>query len=260
MRIATYNIWNENKGMGNRFDQLVNEINRVDADIIGLQEVTSYFYETYLAPNDNYPFHIYGRYSDEDEGLAILSKFPILQSCFLHSSKEYGFSKALSILLEADDKKISFTNLHLPWDSALEKERQICEIDRYLHTNLDQSGLLILVGDFNGGMNSSIHRYLTGEQSLNGYEANPYWDELATGYSAICGKPIKPTLDTLTNPRWQGWKSAYPPTVTDRIYTMEYLYDISLESLDVFGTTVSPNNGLAPSDHYGVVADIEFDE
>lgn len=260
MKIATYNVWNENKGVGNRFDQLVNEINSVGSDIIGLQEVTSYFYETYLASNKNYPFHIYGKYSNEDEGLAILSKYPILESCFLHTSKEHSFSKALNILLEVDGRKISFTNLHLPWNSALEKERQICEIDRYLHTQLSQNGLLIMVGDFNGGMNSSIHRYLIGEQSLNGCESNPYWDELATGYSAISGEPIRATLDTITNPRWAGSKAAYPPTATDRIYTLEYRYDFSLESLRIFGTTISPQNGLAPSDHYGVVAEIEFDE
>lgn len=259
MKIATYNVWNENKGVGDRFEQLVNEINSVDSDIIGLQEVTSYFYETYLVSNKNYPFHIYGKYSDEDEGLAILSKYPILESCFLHN-KVYGFSKALSVLLDVEGRKISFTNLHLPWDSALEKERQICVIDKYLHTQLSHNGLLIMVGDFNGGMNSSVHRYLVGEQSINGCEAKPYWDELATGYSAISGEPIKATLDTLTNPRWAGGKSAYPPTVTDRIYTLEYQYEFSLESLHIFGTTISPQNGLAPSDHYGVVAEIEFDE
>lgn len=260
MKIATYNVWNENKGVGNRFDQLVHEINSVNADIIGLQEVTPYFYETYLSTKTNYPFSIYEKYTDEDEGLAILSKYPIAASHFLHNSKENGFCRALNILLEIEGKKISFTNLHLPWDSALEKERQICEIDRFLHTQLKENGLLILAGDFNGGLSSSVHRYLVGDQSLNGCEANPYWDELATGYAAISGEPIKATLDTLTNPRWLGGKSAYPPTVMDRIYTLEHRYDISLESVHIFGTEISPDNGLAPSDHYGVVAEVSFDE
>ena len=31
MKIATYNVWNENKGKGNRFDQLINEISTTDA-------------------------------------------------------------------------------------------------------------------------------------------------------------------------------------------------------------------------------------
>lgn len=259
MKIATYNVWNENKGQGNRFSQLVREIEAVDADVIGFQEVTPYFYDTFLKTNSAYPYHIYGKYRDEEEGLAILSKYPITASYFLHEQEEHGFSKALNVLLDVDGRRVSFTNLHLPWDSALEKERQICEIDRFIHRQLEENGLFVLVGDFNGGMNSSVHRYLVGDQSLNGCEANPYWDELATGYCAISGEPVKATLDTLTNPRWLGGKSAYPPTVTDRIYTMEYWYDISLESLGIFGTEVSPENGLAASDHYGVVAEISFD-
>lgn len=244
--------------MDRRFELLVHEINTVNADIIGLQEVTPFFYETYLAQNANYPSHIYEKYSGEEEGLAILSKYPILVSHFLHNFKEHGFSQALNILIEADGRKGSFTNLHLPWDSALEKERQICAIDRYLHTQHEENDLLILAGDFNGGMNSSVHRYLVGGQSLNGQEAKPYWDELATAYSAISGVPVKATLDPVTNPRWSGKKSIYPPMAMDRIYTMECGEDISLESFCIFGTDIDADSGLAPSDHYVVAAQIEF--
>lgn len=260
MKIATYNVWNENKGISNRFLQLEKEIEEVDADVIGLQEVTPFFYETYLKTNERYSYHVYGKYIDEEEGLAILSKYPICASRFLHEYQENGFSKALNVLLDVEGRKVSVTNLHLPWDSALEKERQICEIDRYIHTQLDENGLFVLLGDFNGGLNSSIHRYLVGEQSLNGKESNPYWDELATGYSAISGEAVKATLDTINNPRWQGGKSAYPPTVMDRIYTLEYRYEFSLESVRIFGTEVSSENGFSASDHYGVVAEFEFDD
>lgn len=260
MKIATYNVWNEDKGIGNRFSQLVKEIAAVDADVIGFQEVTPFFYDTYLKNDIRYPYHVYGKYSDEEEGLAILSKYPICTSHFLHEHRENGFSKALNVILDIDGRKVSVTNLHLPWDSALEKERQICEIDRYIHSQMDENGLFILLGDFNGGLNSSVHRYLVGDQSLNGDEANPCWDELATGYSAISGEPVKATLDTITNPRWRGGKSAYPPTVMDRIYTIEYRYEFSLESVRIFGTEVSLENGLSASDHYGVIAEIEFDD
>ena len=39
MKIATYNIWNSNKGFPKRLQQMIDEINRIDADIICLQEV-----------------------------------------------------------------------------------------------------------------------------------------------------------------------------------------------------------------------------
>lgn len=260
MKIATYNVWNENKGIGNRYKQLVHEIKKVDADIIGLQEVTTYFYENILQKELEYSYCIYGKYSDEDEGIAILSKYPITKSHFLYKYIENGCSRALNAIVEVGEKIVSFTTLHLPWDSALQKEKQICEIDKFLHEQMDEVGLFVLAGDFNGGMGSSVHRYLVGDQSLNGCEAKPYWDELATAYQALSGEPIKPTLDVLSNPRWTGCRSAYPPTVMDRIYTWENWYDISLESLEIFGTEISEENHLAASDHYGVVAEVVFDE
>ena len=32
MKIATYNIWNSNKGFPKRLQQMIDEINRIDAD------------------------------------------------------------------------------------------------------------------------------------------------------------------------------------------------------------------------------------
>ena len=55
-------------------------------------------------------------------------------------------------------------------------------------------------------------------------------------------------------------QSAYPPTVMDRIYTLENWEDISLEKFDIFGTKISEENHLAASDHYGVMAEITFDD
>lgn len=259
MKIATYNVWNENKSFSGRQNQLLEAIRTVDADVIGLQEVTSDFYENYLAKKAGYPYSVYKGYHNEDEGLAILSKHPIPNSTFLHTA-DTGYCNALNAVVKLDDRIISFTTLHLPWDSALEKERQICVIDRWLHTHPCDAGLYILAGDFNGGINSSVHRYLVGDQSLNGQEANPSWDELATGWQALSGTPILPTLDTLTNPRWAGSRSAYPPTVMDRIYTLEMAYDIALEDHFLFGTNISPETGYAPSDHYGVAAEITLEQ
>ena len=51
MRIATYNVWNENKGIGGRFEQIIQEIIDVGADIIALQEVTTKFFQDILTQN-----------------------------------------------------------------------------------------------------------------------------------------------------------------------------------------------------------------
>lgn len=272
MKIATYNVWNESSNLELRKEQLIQEICAVDVDIIGFQEMPGDLYETF-AERLEYPYHVYEQYTGEDEGLAIFSKYPIRESYFLHTHEEHGFSNALSTVLDVEGKAVSVTNVHLPWDSALQKEKQICTIDKYLHEKYMKNGwdfgeasaetevdFLVLLGDFNGGLDSSVHRYLIGEQSLNGCEANPYWDELATGYQALSGEAMKLTLDLIHNPRWKGERSAFPSKVMDRIYTIEYRCGMDLEKVSLFGTAVSAETGWAASDHYGVVAEVVLEK
>ena len=150
----------------------------------------------------------------------------------------------------------SLTNVHLPWDSAATREHQILAIDRHLREQ--NADFHILLGDFNSDIGSSVDRYLCGEQTLHGYEAKPCWNDLARAYAARSGEAIKPTLDTVHNPRWAGKKSMYAPEVMDRIYIRDHWHETELEAVKVFGTEVSKKTGYAASDHYGVVAEVNF--
>ena len=89
MRIATYNIWNENKGIGNRIEQILKEIRNVGADLIALQEITPQFYRNHLLNMSEYTYSEFGKYTNEDEGLAILSKYPFINRTFLHAERNY---------------------------------------------------------------------------------------------------------------------------------------------------------------------------
>ncbi len=260
MKIATYNVWNDNKGMGMRFQQLLKEIQSVDADIIGLQEVTPFFYEKILLQQSGYPYMKFHQYSNEQEGLAVLSRFPFDGSFFLQTLPEYSCSTALCVTFQVAGKHYSCTNLHLPWDSACKKEQQIAEIDRFIHElyQKGKSDVSILLGDFNGSLNSSVHRFLLGEQTLNGREAKPYWFELSSTFAEIHNLPLRPTLDFVRNPRWKGQNSTEIPYPADRIYVMYGSGNDCLRSVNIFGTEVSKENGLAASDHYGVAAEIDF--
>ena len=120
MRIATYNLWNPSKGMGERYAQLVEEIKRVDAQIIGLQEVIPEQYDN-LRKDLPYIHSTYTKYMNEEEGLAIFSRFPIIESFSLARSENHAYSAAINAIIQADEFTFSVTNLHLPWDSALVK-------------------------------------------------------------------------------------------------------------------------------------------
>lgn len=258
MRIATYNIWNEEKGVGGRFEQLVEEIVNVDADIIALQEVTTKFYQDILTHKIGYPYCEFRKYIDEDEGLAILSKYPIESSTFLHTDLEYANSNAQNILYRCGKSRFSLTNVHLPWDSVKEKEKQIIAIDKFIHKQKEQADYYILLGDFNSGIISSVHRFLTGEQTINSEESNPYWIDIIGNYAALHELPLLPTLDCKNNPRWKGKNTIYAPENVDRIYILDNWATMKFVSTEIFGTAINPINNLSASGHYGVVVDVEF--
>lgn len=110
--------------------------------------------------------------------MAILSHYPLKETFFLHTSLQYAESNALNAIIRVGELNISFTNLHLPWDSALRQEKQIAMIDEYIHSQREKADFFILLGDFNGNINSSINRFLLGNQSIEGKESNPYWNDL----------------------------------------------------------------------------------
>lgn len=256
LKVATYNIWNNEK-QDKREKYILQELHMTEADVVGLQEVTTDFYENVLMKDVVYPYSCFYPYVGESEGLAILSKFPICEENFLNGEEEYSYSNALNAIITVNDINISITNVHLPWDSVKKQEEQIVAIDRFIHTQRN-ADFYILLGDFNGNMNSSVNRYLLGDQTINGNESNPYWYDLQSGYCVRKGSALTPTLDFINNPRWKEKETITVPMVADRIYVMESWDDIDMNDFAVFGTKVYSEMEMTASDHYGIVAELEF--
>ena len=259
MKIATYNVWNEESNFALRADRIIDEINRVGADIIGLQEVMPEFW-TLLLEHVDYRHNLFHIIESRGDGLAFLSKYPLECSFFLNESAEFQHSLALNVTFRAEGKNFSVTNVHLPWDSPLAKERQIVAMNEFVNRQKSHIDFFLLLGDFNCGHSSSVHNFLIGEQSLLGCEVNPEWQDLAGIHAALNHYEVAPTLDFATNPRWKGNNTKYAPVTVDRIYWMDNCPngDYRISNAGIFGTDVSPETGLAPSDHYGVVAEVEF--
>ena len=256
MKIATYNIWNDEATLKLRTKQILEEIRLVNADIIGLQEVSAEFYNSCLATNSGYLHHGFMQYPGEEEGLAVLSRYPLIFQEALYQREQYANSQAMNVFFMVEGVRFSLTNVHLPWNSVAAREHQILAVDRHLREQ--NADFHILLGDFNSDTNSSVDRYLLGDQTLHGCEANPPWNDLASAYAARTGEEVSPTLDMVNNPRWAGKKCIYTPEVMDRIYIRDHWYETELESVKVFGTEISKKTGYAASDHYGVVAEVNF--
>jgi len=260
MKIATYNVWNETGNLDIRTEQLIQEINKADADIIGLQEVMPSFWEN-LKECIDYKYCIYRMFESRGDGLAVLSRYPFESDFFLYDSVEFQNSLALNVTFKTEGVNFSLTNVHLPWDSVIAKEKQTVAINEYARGQRETAQYFVLLGDFNCSSQSSVHNFLIGEQSLLGCEANPVWYDLAEVYASKNERySIAPTLDFNSNPRWDGKDRKYVPVACDRVYLMDNAEsgDWGIRCVGVFGTDVSSSTGLCPSDHYGVLTQVDF--
>lgn len=81
MKIATYNIWNSECGMPYRSKYTVQEIQKIKADVICLQEVFNRDMAANLAVSVGYRYWYFDSYPNSEEGLCILSN---LRKSFCH--------------------------------------------------------------------------------------------------------------------------------------------------------------------------------
>lgn len=252
MRIATYNIWNSQDGMPYRKRHLIEEIDKIHADIVCLQEVCDRKLAEDISKSNDYSFCFFANYSGEGEGLAILSKRPFLRTVSL-----LGRANALAGLLEVCGKRLCIVNIHLPWDSPLNREKQIIDINSYLDE--EQFDFVILAGDFNCTETSDVNRFLLGECLLGGKESKYGWYDLALSYAErIMSKPDC-TLNFKENPRFTN-NTIEVNSRVDRImlrntYPKEFP---TLKDCHIFGQKIYDETKLAASDHYGVLAEIDF--
>jgi len=246
MRIATYNIWNSEAGMPLRLRQITDEIIKVNTDIICLQEVADYEQHSHLSAICGYAYSHY----QTQTGLSILSRLPI------YKTDDFEFGTMAGIHLKT--KAVLIMNVHLPWESAYSREKAIVNIVK--RTAAEKDDFTFLSGDFNSSADSSIHRFLTNNQSL--LERDAYFYDLAESFAEITGTKISATLNFRENPRWGVMQPKNTIETNQRFdwimlknpYPLEFPV---LKKCSLFGTEISKKTGLAPSDHYGVWIEIE---
>src|SRR5579885_361011 len=85
LRVATYNVWGLPSPLlrhGDRFRELPAAINRLDADVVLIQEAFTSKAKA-LASLPRFPYHAWGpssRFLHFSSGLLVLSRFPIVQT------------------------------------------------------------------------------------------------------------------------------------------------------------------------------------
>ena len=247
MKISTYNIWDNEAGMPFRMQQLLDEIMLIDADILCLQEVASWQLHTKIASICNYKYAHY----HERANLSVMCK-----TCG-EPIKNYDFGSAHNIQFRG--KSLNVVNVHLPWESILQREKTIVEIAA--HTVSHKNDYKFLLGDFNSSPESSVHRFLTNQQSLLSQDA--YFFDLAESYADVSNTLPQATLNFRLNPRWGQIQPSNTIEVNQRCdwIMLQNPYPANLpelKSFTVFGMKVAKETNLSASDHYGVVADLNI--
>ena len=250
MRIATYNLWNSSAGMPERKFQLVEEIRKIRADVICLQEVPDQTAHLAFADRCGYPFDVFHAHANEEEGVSIFSQYPIVRS-------EYD-QYCLFAEIEIANQKLLVINAHLPWDRAAHRESAVLHAMEKLEGG--SADCEIFLGDFNCSDRSGVHQFLLGEQTIMGRDCGRNWFDLAEAYAQRHALTAEHTLDVQTNPRCKGNPSMEVSRRSDRIY-LRNTYPKELPILgrcETFGKSISAKSGYAASDHYGVYADLNF--
>jgi len=270
LRVATYNIWNAKRNWPRRLAAAVEELTRLDADVVALQEAPveaapGVPLHQLLREQTVYPHILHLPYPgpadkrEWPEGLAFLSKLPIEDiSVNWEDGQPTENSWAGRIVVRWDGGSLGITNVHLDWRHAASRERHIVRIVRDL-IDARPCDLDLLCGDFNDDGDAPMLQFLAGRTSLDGFRT--CWHDLALEWHAERGEAPPVTLDFERNPRWKLMQIADPSKRFDRIYLRAADPARAPRTLRVglFGKDPTNSLGIVPSDHSGLFADIEAD-
>jgi len=179
IRVATLNIWNRMGPWEERLVAIRKEVERLQPDVMGLQEVLvlpEHAFDQARAIADELGYHVaFGRSPDAEPytmGNAILSRWPIART-FTFGLPGTDEHRCL-VFAEIDSPvgKIPFFSTHLNWkfDESDVRQLQVRAIARFVDANRGKatSYPAIVVGDFNAEPDSDEIRFLRGLGSLGG--------------------------------------------------------------------------------------------
>ena len=193
LRIATLNFLHNIEDLDNRARILAEEVNRLELDVLSLQEV----------PYLPYPFspvldklealtglktvatNQHDEFPNRDAGLAILSSLPKLDAASLYLDGDYASTVLRKIsedplaarLQTPSGQAIEVINAHLSWGGHRENARlkQLIRINQHAKRAAENAMSVYLAGDLNTLPSSMSTAYLRGEYVPESEEEGTYW-------------------------------------------------------------------------------------
>lgn len=258
VRVATINIWNRMGPWDERLGALRAELVRIDADIVGVQEVLrmpTHAFDQGAALAEGLGYHVaFGRHPDAPEtriGNAILSRYPF-ESIGVHAlpGKDELRCVVFGAVASPQGTLPVFTT-HLNWrlDHGHIRQEQVTSLVAYVEACAPaaKDGLPpIITGDFNAEPDADEIRHLRGLTALGGHSVY-FSDCFALAGDGSPGHTFARSNEFAAMLR-------EPNRRIDYIFVRGPDERFRGEPLDAATAFTTKASGVFPSDHYGVVA------
>jgi len=225
-----------------------------DIDVLVLQEVRDEGVVNRLKERAGFSYSFWKKYEDCQEGLAILSRYEMTDLWDNWDQAVLYNSGALVAKIDYKGFDILIGDIHLDYKYAHHREEALLTVHKHLAAS--QADYRILAGDFNAYPESQIYRYLTGQASMAGTSGR--FIDLAKSYCFYKNQALEVTLDFLNNPRWLDTPTLEIPGRFDWILLEDPYPSPSPRLVDYQLLGKTPVQGITPSDHYGVLVDLDF--
>lgn len=240
LKVMSYNIWFEDFNRTERLFSLFEVIEKANPDIVCLQEVLDFQYETIknrLNYSYSYPEKISGRY-----GCVILSKWPIVKATIINLPTLMGRNLTL-VKIVASETLFTVANVHFESEfngTNLTKKEQFKYVGAILNKLYYDNNNVILCSDTN------VTEF---DEAVFSKEFNGFFDAWKSNGSDF-NKQY--TYDYDTNTNLQSRKIELKCRI-DRIL-FKFKNQVSLCNFDLI---TGIGQSIEPSDHHGIVAMFE---
>jgi len=263
----TWNLWWRHGPWRPRQAAILATLREVDADIVTLQEVWEEIGGDRQADlmARQLGFQAVARCVDHEPGTrngnAILSRWPIRASTALPLLSSGGTPTRSALLAEIETPSgtLPVVTTHLSWrpDHSAVRQDQVRALARFLANYQPTDFPPVLTGDLNAEPTSDELRMLTGRTSVPvpGVVFADAWEQTGDGGPGYTWHPANPYVARNPWPRRRvdyvlvGLPQA-PPILDDNTPHLR-MVRCRLEGVDQV-------DGVQPSDHYAVVADLEL--
>lgn len=273
LRVLTLNLWHDQGPWPARAERIRDWLDRLDPDLVGFQEAlrSSSLDQVAELLGPRLPHRDYGCagvFSRDGEsfefGNAVASRWPLVgrEEQRLPDRGDAETRAALHVDVEAPFGRVSFTSTHLHWrfhhgDTRLRQVRAVA--DRVLERRPRDGFPPILVGDFNAEPDWDEIRFLSGGHAIEGRTV--YFHDAWR----VAGDPGEPTARR--EPPGCTWstRNRFARLALEPDRRIDYIFSgyPTAQGLGLLErcrvVCDDEQDGVWPSDHFGVVAELRTD-